>query len=74
MGMMGALGTTGIGAGMLVAGGLMSSKGRAPGMAPMEQRSLETKFEAQQTMSKMFQERAKDPFAYVVLRRTSQLS
>jgi len=56
----------GMGAAGMLVGGLMSKKGRKPGISPMEQESLQRKIEAEKTLSKMFQDRAKDPFQYVM--------
>lgn len=66
MAMLGSSLTAGTGATMVGIGGLMSSKGRRPGLSPMEMQSLQTKMGAQQTLGRMFQERAQDPFKYVM--------
>lgn len=61
-----AIGTTVVGATTLAVGGLMSSKGRRPGLSPQHQQSMERKLGAEGALSDMFQKRAKDPFAYVM--------
>jgi hypothetical protein len=54
------------GGAMMAAGTLMSKRGRRPRLSPQEMASLERRSEAEGTLSKMFQERAQDPFAYVM--------
>lgn len=66
MGMAGGLGTLGIGATLTGIGGVMSKKGRRPGLSPTEAASVQRKSEAEGTLSAMFQQRAKDPFQYVM--------
>ncbi len=55
-----------IGGGLMAAGGLGSKKGRRPGISPVEMQSIERKSAAEGTLSAMFQERAKDPFQYLM--------
>lgn len=62
----GATGTAVAGGTTMVLGGLAASKGRKPGLAPQHQESMERKIATEKTLSQMFQERAKDPFAYVM--------
>lgn len=54
------------GAALAIGGGLMGKKGRRPGISPTQMASIERKSEAEGTLSQMFQERAKDPFQYVM--------
>ena len=66
MGMFSAAGMMGAGLSNMVIGGLMSKKGRKPGLSPMESGSLGRKEATERQLTSMFQERAKDPFKYVM--------
>jgi len=55
-----------VGAGTMAIGGLMASKGRRPQISPEQLESIRRKSEVEGTLTGMFQERAKDPFKYVM--------
>ena len=64
--MVSGIGSMAFGGATMLGGGLMSSKGRAPGIAPQQQESAYRKLAAGKTLHGMFEERAKDPYKYVM--------
>lgn len=61
MALLGSTLTAGAGATMMAVGGLMSSKGRKPGLGPIETQSLQRKMRAQKSLEGMFQDRLRSP-------------